>query len=282
MPRDISDGLARNMDRAQEKWPDTNETRFIAESIKYRLDTADNASLEWIKLSNATASLLALTKETMMSSILGDVADISDMDSYILETPSQLPEEVRTCCSPPIILLGDTANYMYKQSETDAANADASNLMLLDDDDDDNDDDDDGYYRSNVMKEPESLDDLLVSTKIPRAREVIASWSQKKVRTEWGEGKIDFGSLGTGARVIDFTFIWDGNLVVLYTFGELKTFMGVLGRGKDNAWRLIPENTVKVPDDAKRVICDEESGRVIVTCASERTQIYTTKQEVYY
>lgn len=279
MPRDISDGLARNMDRAQEKWPDTNETRFIAESIQYGLDTVTDTSVEWMALSKTAASLLSLTKEAMKSGILGDVADISDMDSYILETPSQLPEEVRTCCSPPIILLGDTANYMHKQSESGAKDAAASDVMLLDFDDAD---DDDGYYRSNVMKEPESINDLLTSTKMPSAREVIASWSQKKVRTEWGEGKMDFGSLGAGARVIDFAFIWGGNLVVLYTFGELKTFIGVLERGEDSAWRLRPENAVKVPDDARRVIGDEESGRVIVTCASERTQIYTTKQEVYY
>lgn len=244
-----------------------------------------DTSVEWMNLSKATATLLALTKETMKSSILGEVADISDMDSYTLETPSKLPEEVRICHSLPIILLGDTASYMHTKADDDAKNAASSEMMLLDDDDDndDCDDDDDEYFRVKTAKEPASINDLLLSTKVPSARDVIASWSQKRVRTDWGEGKIDFDCLGTDAHVIDYAFIWDGNLVVLYTLGELKTYITALKREeKIGTWKQMTENTLKVPDDAKRVIGDEESGRVIVSCASERTQIYTTKQEIYY
>lgn len=247
------------------------------------MDTVTDTSVEWMNLSKVTASLLALTKETMKSSILGEVADISDMDSYTLETPSKLPEEVRICHSPPIILLGDTASYMYMKTDDDAKNTAFAEMMLLDDDDDDCDNIDDEYFRAKTAKEPTSINDLLLSKKVPTARDVIASWSQKRVRTDWGEGKVGFGCLGTDAHVIDYAFIWGGNLVVLYTLGELKTYITVLKReGKDGTWKQMEENTLKVPDDAKRVIGDEESGRVIVSCASERTQIYTTKQEIYY
>ena len=274
MPRDISDGLARNVDRAQEKWPDTSETKFIAESIQYGLDTVTEASVGWMELLKVAASLLALTKEAKKASILGEeIVDLSEMDSYTLETESGLPEEVRTCCSPPIVLLGSSAYVMYAQ-EGNNRSASEAGMMFLDDDDDD------GSVKP--PKEPVSLDELLQPARVPSAYEVIASWSQKKVRPEWGEEKLGLECLGPGARVIDLEFIWDGHLAVLYTMGELRTHLTVLSRNKGGAWACLPGCTAKVPDDARRLICDERSGVVIVCCASERTQVYTTKEKAWF